>query len=130
MLVASTQSGTTMRESSANARCLSSSDSGAGLDHELRLCEAGGRCGGLEAPSRSLGVVAAHAAALGATREPGADLLYTPRDCFGRRVVEQRARAGEACEFGDAGAHRAGAEDADRPRWGRWRGRGYHARRP
>ena len=43
-----------------------------------------------------------------------ADRLEPALERLGHRVVQQRARAGEAGELRDAGAHRAGADDADR----------------
>ena len=86
---------------------------GRGLDHEVAGGEGGQVVDGVQALPRRRDVLAGQAPARLRALEPGHDL---PRAALGgarQRVVEQRRRAHRAGELRDAGAHRAGAGDAD-----------------
>ncbi len=89
------------------------------LDHELTCAEILQHADGLEPRGGRGRLLGCQPPARGAALERRADRAQPALQCIGRRVVQQRARAGLTGQLGDSGSHRAGAEHADRPRGGR-----------
>ena len=87
------------------------------LDHQLGWLEVRELSGVLEALARRLARGRRQTPTVNVAHQLGANLLRSAGERVGRGVVEQRPRAGERRELGDAGAHRAGAQHADRLGW-------------
>ena len=98
---------------------------GRGLDHELALGQAGRLAHRLEVGGRPACACSSVSRPRSAPRRScGGDPLGAARERLRIGVVQQRPRARLASELSDAGAHRAGARDADRPvAWPRSRAR-------
>ena len=85
-----------------------------GLDHQLGVGEVLERGRGDEPGDGLRGLLGAQAAALDASVELGLDPLHPALERLRCRVVQERPRAGQAGQLGNARAHRAGARDSDR----------------
>ena len=112
VFVASTASAPQIAERSWKSSRFSSSRSGAASITKSQPGEALERGGRVQAALGGVGVLRAPAPALGALREVGAGLLDAGRERVRDRVVHVRLDAGERAQLRDAGAHRAGADDA------------------
>ncbi|MEK6252518.1 MAG: hypothetical protein AABM43_11345 [Actinomycetota bacterium] len=84
-----------------------------GLDHQLaagQVLESRGRS---QKVSGALGFLAAPSPSLDPLFEGGAQPLHSGGQRLGDRIVQPRLEAPQAGDLSDAGAHRAGADDAD-----------------
>ena len=114
VLVASTQSSAHDLRQAREQLALELEPLGRRLDHELaRARGPRARAPAPAAPRPPRASSASSARARRAFASPRADPLDAALERLGDRVVQQRARAGQARELGDPGAHRAGADDAD-----------------